>query len=491
MILNKQRIFSTSLICFAFAGVALSNKSFAIEPSTITSDLSIIQTGNGKLTACTTSPSRPALKEAICPEKMQAAFKGNDVAIKIFSNEQLNIHLANPNLVLFSYDVGKLEQQQTATAKELDSFLKAVNNIKFVQPAPAKGALALTKECDATLIVDEIDVLDLVTKLVKMQKVLEELRNASDDLYKGNTAEAVKKAKDQKKSIKEAVDILDKVQVLKQKLFLFEKLQVKSIHTDGTKTTDVQAANISQISTALGNNVCKKDLINQGIENLKEVVIYLDGMIQSAAAFGSLEKAIEDSENARPLLTSTISYSAENNQIQHFTISKNTAFDRLISEDAIKYRDNSTVGEFTVTVQPDQYLRAYPAVGMFYSFVRNPTFTATKNTLGQMVITQQTNDVNGVAVGLAMNFSTSSFDGEYFRPHLQLGVVPDKLAVLLGLGIDVPTTTASFDLGVIYQKVNELTNGQTLGQQVTSSSDITTANAWKAGLYISINYQLK
>lgn len=487
MILSKQQVIATTLLVLSVS-ITQPGNAYAVAPAIHVSHLNIVRNADGQLTACTTTTDP-------CPDENLALFIGNNVNVTMTNKEQLQIEIRNPNFVLFTYETGKLEEQKTDTAKALDDFF---NKLKPLVPKKAEGQPFAGEQLHPMLSVDDVDVYMLEKAVQKISETKESLEAAIAQLTRNDATGLQETTKENKKDIATAVKILNKVAELKQKIILFQKIKISVQNSDsclGKKSEkDTGKADTTDTYSHIDGQLeyCGQEIKNQSA-TLATALTYLESVTQLLSTLDALADAINKSTKPHQITATTISYSSRNDQIQHFTIGRNSAFDEFIDKEASNYRDKAVTGEFTITIKPRQNLLAYPAAGVFYSFVRNPTFTATKNAAGQMVITQQTNDMNAISGGLAMNFSTATYDGEYFRPHIQVGLIPDtdKFAFMLGVGIDIPTTVSSLDFGVIYQKVRELTNGLALGQQVTSSSDIATTNAWKAGPYIGINVKFE
>jgi hypothetical protein len=176
------------------------------------------------------------------------------------------------------------------------------------------------------------------------------------------------------------------------------------------------------------------------------------------------------------------------------------------------------LGNAVVNFPPKQSYHIGASVAAVYSFVRNPTYSVS-TTNGALTIAETANDYNKVTGAVAINITPDTVFNQFAQPHAELGIVPDsaKFGVFAGIGFtflssaNAATSTQSangasaskasgsnsmfqgleFNLGVMYQKINELAPGLSVGQTVATTQALKVNSIYKTGLYLGFGVKVK
>lgn len=178
------------------------------------------------------------------------------------------------------------------------------------------------------------------------------------------------------------------------------------------------------------------------------------------------------------------------------TIKANPHYRKLLSDRAAKVQnDNITI--LPIDFERKSFVRFAMSAGAIYSFVENPEFKVEEDKEGNRTISQTSNDYNEFSGAVAVNVIPDIFFETNFEPFLQLGASAGSgdVGLLLGVGssfFPYPeedgnfVRSFTFSLGVIWQEVQELGSGLSVGDSLTTHDDLKIEDKWDSGLYLML-----
>lgn len=279
-------------------------------------------------------------------------------------------------------------------------------------------------------------------------------------------------------------------------------------------------ANQSLLSAADFSNILSQ------LYAINAFLTYSPNSAQTLSQIVELLKSLQqdlDGVGVPHLVESQVDFDASNIGNLSVAISWNPKYNALFlmsGDDADRTQNQQRAAKFSkyeVDFPPHQTYHVGASVAAVYSFVKNPTYSvATTN--GALTIAQTANDYNKVTAAVAVNITPDKVYNEFAQPHFEVGVIPDsaKLGFFAGVGFtflgskpsasagtslgksSTPATSSpslfqglEFNLGVIYQKVNELGSGLSVGQTVTTTQALKVDTQYKAGLYVGFGVKVK
>jgi opacity protein-like surface antigen len=191
-----------------------------------------------------------------------------------------------------------------------------------------------------------------------------------------------------------------------------------------------------------------------------------------------------------PYLLKSETFDAANGKVITIEVKANTTYVAFLPDSAKKIQQ-ARLGKYKVSVAPHESWHLSVSGGAIYSFVKNPSYSV-QTTNNLLAISQTANDYNKVSGAVALNATPDIWFGEYFQPHLQIGIAPDssKLAFLLGGGFTAGSI-ADLSFGAIYQKTTVLGAGLSVGQTVSTTQALKTSTEFKTGFYVGFGIKVK
>lgn len=178
------------------------------------------------------------------------------------------------------------------------------------------------------------------------------------------------------------------------------------------------------------------------------------------------------------------------------TVEPNLAYSKLLSKTALKARHD---GKKTIKLnfEREAYVRYAIAAGAVYSFVESPSFSVKEDSEGNRTISQSSDDYKEFGGAVMLNIIPERLFESNFEPFLQLGASADgdSIGLLLGAGFslfsfpnDKGDTQRSLTLsgGIIWQQVDTLASGLSVGDEITTDSELKTDEEFDNGLYLML-----
>jgi hypothetical protein len=185
-------------------------------------------------------------------------------------------------------------------------------------------------------------------------------------------------------------------------------------------------------------------------------------------------------------------YDATSSTPQKITISKNEQFAAYYSDSTKTFAsDSSRVGDVTISVGAFSSWHPAIAAGAIYSFVKTQKFSAVSNSSGGLVVGATTSNYAAVSGLVALNLTQDKYVDQPVQPFYQVGIAPDSknLAFTLGGGLQLFGDTV-ISAGLIYQKIDTLASGLSVGGTLANTSALKTDSTFKTGVYIGLSYNL-
>jgi hypothetical protein len=210
-------------------------------------------------------------------------------------------------------------------------------------------------------------------------------------------------------------------------------------------------------------------------------------VLAQVADITALSNAIE---GIREETLTSISPNLNENQEQQIEIAANTRFSPLLSQKAKTYQAART-GTYSILFAPYELIHIRPSVGVIYSFVKAPTFSAERDAAGQLHIAGNTDEYSKYAGLIAVDFIPDKYFYSGVQLFGQLGIAPssDNLGFVLGGGVRA-YKSFTFSLGIVYQRVNKLSGSLKIGDPIEQESDLKTSREFKTGLYLGMAVKL-
>jgi hypothetical protein len=219
---------------------------------------------------------------------------------------------------------------------------------------------------------------------------------------------------------------------------------------------------------------------------------YIRQSIKTIKDFDTAYKDIATNANEWHSVVPDIPYDATSITPQKITISKNQEFAAYYSESTKAFAtDASRVGDLTISAGAFSAWHPAIAAGAIYSFVKTQKFSAMSNSSGGLVVGASTSNYAAVSGLVALNLTHDKYVDQPVQPFFQVGIAPDSknLAFTLGAGLKL-FGDAVISAGVIYQKIDTLASGLTVGGPLASTSALKTDSAFKTGVYIGLSYNV-
>ena len=232
------------------------------------------------------------------------------------------------------------------------------------------------------------------------------------------------------------------------------------------------------------NNDIVDESLAERLQLFLAIVLEKDQFVEMARLLAEFEKAAIQVGKQKPI--ASISYDPKYIISQKIVIKSNNQFDAFLSNNARAFQKKRSQ-QITLVAEPETSIHLSISPGVIYSFVQNPQFAAVENQAGEIAISKTEDNVAALSAAVALNFVPDKFFGEGVEPFLQVGVVPesDKPGIFLGVGFSA-FKQVLLSGGIMYQRVNELGEGLSVGDVLGSVNDLKTDEKWETGLYLSI-----
>lgn len=421
----------------------------------------------------------PGTKES---STLKPGAQGADIpSIRMRPGERPSFSISDPNPVLFTYTPGQISSTPTATFSTASSLATALST--FSTNIAGRG------RDGATCSKFEIQGVDI------------------EEFFK-STAELLKTADTLKEVVAKTLDQSEQnMAALRQRVADWKLAKIKATVTAGLAAVDATwAARLRGQTIAVtipGAATCPTSTLAQGFDAVPGSALYRGAWdmfldLRSDAkdlrnlliTLESLATQIGKIGIPQPL-ESQLRYSGTLVQIQPIVVGVSSEFSPYLNDEARDIQKKRS-GTYNISVEPFEGFHLAPSAGVIYSFVNAPTFAAKANGSGQFTITKTSNEYAKLGSSIAANLIWDEFFGQPVEPFIQIGVSPDNdnLALLAGVGIKA-VDRFTFGAGVAYQRVKQLSAGQTVGATIASAEDLKTDSKFKSGLYLTISYKLK
>lgn len=212
----------------------------------------------------------------------------------------------------------------------------------------------------------------------------------------------------------------------------------------------------------------------------------VEGIANAAVDFAVAFLAIPETS----IVGSPIAYDRANITSVELKVTENNKFDELLSKRALRYKLEKQ-GSHKIIIKPRERFSLSISAGAIYSFVKDPQFSVKEDSDGNLTVARTSNDVNEFGGAVALDITRSEWAEYGVVPFFQVGVSPENsnLAFLAGVGIKA-FDQFTLSAGYIYQQVDELSGGLSVGDTLTSADDLNTDDKFEGDLYIMLGVNL-
>ncbi len=263
------------------------------------------------------------------------------------------------------------------------------------------------------------------------------------------------------------------------------------------------AVSVAAVTRASPLDVGEKDLVCPDVEALFDInkeegtlwkdsvsifnILYarrndLDKLIAAADSLVLFKKLVASVGSRKELVR--VAYDAKHIQPVKITVTPNEAFSTYFTDETQKAQAKGLF-EGTMEFEPKEFFHLKVSPAAVYSFVDVSKHSAVKNGEGKLVIKVTETDYAALNVAAMMNIYPDKYYGTGIVPFTQIGLTPnpDEWAFFLGGGLEF-YEDMTIAAGVVYQQVEELVDGLSVGMEVADQASIKTKDEFKAGLYI-------
>ena len=156
--------------------------------------------------------------------------------------------------------------------------------------------------------------------------------------------------------------------------------------------------------------------------------------------------------------------------------------------DSAKAHRAAGKGTYTVNVSPKETLAIEISAGVMYSFVRNPEYSVGDSS-GMLVVAETSDDYTEFSAAVALDVTLSPWPTK--EQDLSCRSVCHPIATISpfsGIGLR-SGNQFTFSGGYVYQRVNELADGFSVGDTLDAAEDLATDDKFDGGLYLMLGYQ--
>lgn len=399
-----------------------------------------------------------------------------EIGILIGKGEQVAIIVEQVNPVLFSYQALEPSKEPTesfaATSKFAEALEGLVGQLVPVATARAAPANVTIEGLDARAFLQ--NSANLINRYKQATMLIDGTAAQNNGTY--STSQTTVAGWDGETLLKQIATQFDEARGILGKQLAGQPI---TYTIEGMLTTT--AASIGNISDQVE---ITDPALAERLRVFPAIVLEKDQFIEMARLLASFESAFLEIGIQKHL--ATISYDPKYVISQKIVVKPNQQFEVFLSDKAKAFQKQRST-EIVFVGEPRIKIHVSISPGIIYSFVRNPEFSTTEDSSGQIIVGQKENDVVALGGAVALNFVPDRFHGQGIEPFLQIGVTPDSdtPAVFVGVGFK-GFESALFSAGAVYQRVNQLGGGLAVGDVLSSVDDLITDDKWESGLYISI-----
>lgn len=400
----------------------------------------------------------------------------SEIGLVIGKREVVTIAIDNVNPVLFSYEALEPSKEPTESFAAIQRFGEALTGFKqILDPSGARiGGPPV-----------EIEGLDIHTFLTNSGNVIVRRdlammyieKSASVDNGDISAEQADVGGWQSQKALKDIGGQFDIAQRILGKQLAGQQISYK------LGGTSKQATSIGAIAKDIRATLNESTLADR-LEMFPAIVLEKDQFLAMASILAAFEEAFLKIGGRIDI--ARIAYDPKFVISQKIVVKPNTQFAEFLSNRSKSFQKARSKSVVFVA-EPKVSIHVSISPGVVYSFVDNPDFAASSAAGGQVIVAKTNNDVAALSGAVAINFTPDRYHGEGIEPFLQLGVVPDSdtPAMFVGVGF-VGFGQVLFSAGAIYQEVNRLGGGLSVGDTLTSVDDLVVDDEWEAGLFVSI-----
>jgi hypothetical protein len=421
-----------------------------------------------------------------------------EVRVRIDKGETVDLVVGDINPLLFSYEAMPPTQEPTPSYAAAKEFLTALTTLKgSLDTVPESRAPVVRAVQEPIITVEGLDVLAYLgnaKNILDRSADAEDLIDATAEQGNGTYQQFLDRvlAWQSEKLHREfaqrsaaAGEILTKELQGRPLSFSINGKFDSTVSTVSRLAERIATEDNTDLSKALtGIPPGQRKEISNRIKLFERVFNLTSELRNTAELLVAFEKAAQDLGRDRRV--ASITYDPRFIISQKIVVSPSDQFSPFVGAKAKAFQQKRTMAiVFIGQAHSDIHLGISP--GIVYSFVRNPEFAAQENSAGDIVVANTENDVEALAAAVALNFTPDRFYGQSVEPFLQVGVVPDSdtPAVFLGVGFKA-FNEILLSGGAIYQRVNELGGGLSVGDTLASPNDLVTEEVWETGLFLSI-----
>lgn len=456
---------------------------------------------------------RPPQASITLPDNTKQLIVDDTTTIQIPSRSKPEIKVLSANKVLFLYQIDEVTTTQNQNNKNIEEFLSKLS-AGLINPAAAPAAAPVGARAAAPVgaqkmricelkKLDDLDPNDFFNNQIKKYAEVFSVDPVTGE-KDWNLPKAIEKISlDPNKGVpqdtltgtwnfnKDFSENLAKIKAIASPN-RNGNIKVHVICDSVPETREItNLVNLPNLADDLNSPSLRPSLVEE-VSKINYIMFFMaeyQGVLILAA---DLEKELNNIGKDYILESSTpivVDYAHDSKIV--FSISKNPKFSSFLTKATVERQDKiAGIGKKSLALTITDEYSVTLAPGAVYSFVQNPQFAViSKN--GQLVISQTSNDYNKVDGAIVLNISKSKYEGQNFIPQLQLGAIAksSQFGILLGGGFHTAGNW-SFGVGVIYQKATVLKAGLSVGQVVSSNSDLQTESEYKAGPYLSLSYDI-
>ena len=381
--------------------------------------------------------------------------------IKLKRGSAVSVEIIDTNPILFTYN----ENIEIKDSQDYLKFKKFLSELKGVLDVITKNEEVPIKEAKK-MKANDTPITVEAEQLIAMSKLLE------------NITELEEYYDEQKEIIDLTIGSSEEIKSAKEKVADWKLDQLKINIADMYKKAFFGKQNNTTITFQEAKLLLDKEKVDTMLSSLKKFA----NTVLSLPKIKYLDSNIEINDTRKEYQMTIIT-------------EPNIFYSALLSDKAkkhqLKYKNN-----LKLYFERESYVKFSVTAGVIHSFVDNPKFEVKEDDNGNRSISKSSNAYNALNGAVMLNIIPEHYFESSFEPYIQLGASTntDNVGILLGIGLSILTFTddgktqrsLNLSAGGILQEVEKLEDGLSVGDNLTTDSELKTKKDFKKGLYIML-----
>jgi hypothetical protein len=423
--------------------------------------------------------------------------KTKKVALRLDDGASVGVQIGAPNRVLFAYSARDIVATDTADKVAADKLADAIAGFIQEMGGGPKSSLVNARSIDRNrrsastvqkVTLEDIDLVDMARRIEWVMNTWDSAPSTIEDLVSSATnSNAISVATTWQAELKnnDPSRQINALPGLWRKLISpTQVIRCRIEYADGTRDEFLEPR------ATLVNTLERK-----GVENAQ---MYVDVTMAFQTERKNLLAQVTDVRDLANAITSTsavslvsVDYVQEKDQELIIDVKANPRFASFLGEKAKAYQAER-LGAYSIVFSPYELIHMRPSLGIIYSFVKSPKFSAERNAEGDLTIAGNTDEYTEYGALVAMDFVPDRYFRKGIQPYFQVGVSPksDNLGVAVGIGIRA-YKAYTLSIGAVYQRVDKLASGLAVGDVIEGEDDLKKSKEFKLGFYLGVGVKLQ